>query len=363
MLSRRLATQSRGYATKVSAKDFPGKVSTLTIKVNAGSRYATKDGISHLLSRFNFQNTTARSALRLTRESELLGGEFSSTIDRDSIYLSAKFLKEGLPYYVNALSDVLYKTSFKPHEFPEVVLPAAKYDLSKANASPIFKADELLHSLSFRNGLGNPLYYDGVQKISLEEIKEFANKVYTKENIEVIGSGINEADLNKFISESSLAQLPTGSSLSSSSVPKFYQGAESRIRASGESVAAIAVPVKTEEFATFEVFSAYLTSALSDVVVSDAKLNKYSQAGLFTLFVKGDASQVSENIKKVALLLKSGVDISSASGLASTKLALASEASVVPHQVDVSKVKDFKLGKFNYVAIGDINNLPFADEL
>lgn len=45
MLSRRLArsipSSARGYATKVQATDFEaGKVSSLTVKVNAGSRYA-----------------------------------------------------------------------------------------------------------------------------------------------------------------------------------------------------------------------------------------------------------------------------------------------------------------------------------
>lgn len=368
MLSRRVASvpySARGYATKVTATASEGKVSTLTVKVNAGSRYATKDGISHLLSRFNFQNTQSRSALRLTRESEVLGGVFSSKVERDAIYLSANFLKEALPYYVNAIADVLYKTSFRPHEFPEVVLPAAKYDLATALASPYYSATELAHAISFRQGLGNPLLYDGVEKISLADVKAFADTVYVKENVEVIAKGVDAKALEGFIKESALNNLPSGASLAASAAPKSYVGVETRQRAAGESVAVIAVPVKTADFATYEVLASFLTSPLTELsqAVSHATLNKYSQAGLFTLFVKGDAATVSTNVKKVAAALKGGVSLSSATTYASVKLALANESAISPVELDLAKIKDFKLGKFNFVALGDVNGLPYADEL
>lgn len=361
MLSRRFAS-TRGFATKVTAKEFSGKVSTLTVKVNAGSSVASKDGLAHLLSRFNFHNTTPRSALRLTRESELLGGQFESKVDRETITLSAKFLAESLPYYVNALGDVLKSTSFRPHELPESVLPAAKVDAAAANACPVFKADELLHSLSFRSGLGAPLYFDGVQKISLEDIKEYAAKVYTQSNIEIIASGVNQADLTKFVNDSVFAQLPVGESLAAKAAPKTFEGAETRFRSAGQSVAGVAVPVKTADFATYEVLTAYLNSALSTLNV-EAKFVQYSQAGLFTVIAKSsDASAVAADIKAAVAQLKAGLDLSAAKALAATELALAEETTGVK-AVDVSAVKNFKLGKFNYVAVGDVNNLPFADEL
>lgn len=370
MLSRRLArsipSSARGYATKVQATDFEaGKVSSLTVKVNAGSRYASKDGISHLLSRFNFQNTRSKSALRLTRETELLGGEFYSKVDRDAIYLTANFLKENLPYFVNALGDVLYKTSFRPHELPEVVLPAAKYDLTVASSNPTFKASELLHSITYRGDLGKPLYYDGVEKITLDDIKAYADKVYVKENIEIYGKGINPRDLDNFYKDSSLYGLPEGKSLLASSAPKTYEGVESRLRSTGASVAAIGVPVKVADFGTYEVLTNFLSSPLSDLsqIISDVKFNKYAQSGLFTLFVIGDAQTVSTNIKKIVTSLKKSQNISAANKYTAAQLALANDNALAPLSIDFSKVKDFKLGKYNYVAVGDVNNLPYADEL
>lgn len=365
MLSQRLklAKQATRKYT-ISSKDGPGKFSTLTVKVHAGSRYATKDGIAHLLSRFNFQNTINKSALRLARESELLGGQFKSSVDREYITLSTTFLKEDLPYYVNALGNVLYKTAFRPYELPESVLPAAQEDLMATASCPIYKAEDLLYNVTFRKGLGNTILYDNVNKISLEDIKDYANKVYTKENMEIIGQGINEVDLKKFVNDSLFSSLPSGSSLITSVQPKTYVS-EARVRFVGESVGAIAVPVVKEEFATYEVLSRYLDSALSELssLISKIKFDKYNDVGLFSLYVKGDASTVSSNLKKIVSELKTGKDISLAKDITNLQLALQGEAAISPVELDISSVKDFKLRKFSYVAVGDVSNLPFADEL
>ena len=369
MLSRSVRLQFAKQAIRrytVTATDNSDKISSLAIKVHAGSRYATKDGIAHLLSRYNFQNTNGKSALRLVRESELLGGQFESKVDREYITLSANFLKEDLPYFVNALSNVLYKTSFRPHELTESVLPAAQHDLSVSNLSPLQKAEDLLYEVSFRSGLGNPVLYDGVEKITLDDIKEYSNKVYTKENIEIIGTGVNEADLKRFINDSLLNTLPSGSSLVSKTPTKSYSG-ETRLRSEGESVAAIAIPVNIENFGEYEVLARYLTSDLTDlsVVIDSAKLDKYADTGLFSLYVKGaDASVVASNIKKVVSELKQGKDISVAKEATSLLLALKNKNSLeLVKDIKLDAVKNFKLSKFSYVAIGDVSKLPYLDEL
>lgn len=350
----------------VSATDGSGKISSLSVKVHGGSRYATKDGVSHLLSRFNFQNTSGKSALRLVRESELLGGKFESKVDREYITLKATFLKEDLPYYVNALGNVLYKTSFKPYELNETVLPAVQHDLAVAQTCPVKKAEDLLYNVTFRSGLGNTVLYDGVEKVSLEDIQQFADKVYTKENIEIVGQGVNEADLKRFVNDSLLSSLPSGTPLAASVAPKTYTG-ETRARfANADSVAAISVPVSKESFGEYEVLSRYLTSPLFELseLVHSAKVQRFKDIGLFTLFVKGpDAAVVSENIKKVVSQLKKGKDISVAKELTSLKFALENDGAVPPAELKIDSVANFKLNKFNYVAVGDVSKLPYADEL
>ncbi|CAI4862650.1 CQS_1a_G0057040.mRNA.1.CDS.1 [Saccharomyces cerevisiae] len=350
----------------VSARDAPTKISTLAVKVHGGSRYATKDGVAHLLNRFNFQNTNTRSALKLVRESELLGGTFKSTLDREYITLKATFLKDDLPYYVNALADALYKTAFKPHELTESVLPAARYDYAVAEQCPVKSAEDQLYAITFRKGLGNPLLYDGVERVNLQDIKDFADKVYTKENLEVSGENVVEADLKRFVDESLLSTLPAGKSLVSKSELKSFLGEENRVRFIGDSVAAIGIPVNKASLAQYEVLANYLTSALSNLsgLISSAKLDKFTDGGLFTLFVRDqDSAVVSSNIKKIVADLKKGKDLSPAINYTKLKNAIQNESVSSPIELNFDAVKDFKLGKFNYVAVGDVSNLPYLDEL
>ena len=58
------------------------------------------------------QSTEKRSSLRITRESELLGGQLMAYHTREHVVVGAKFLKEDLPYFVELLSEVLYQTKF-----------------------------------------------------------------------------------------------------------------------------------------------------------------------------------------------------------------------------------------------------------
>jgi ubiquinol-cytochrome c reductase core subunit 2 len=54
----------------------------------------------------------------LQRESELLGGSLGSTLSKENIVLRAKFLRNDLPYFVEALADVLCYTRYlrtSPH--------------------------------------------------------------------------------------------------------------------------------------------------------------------------------------------------------------------------------------------------------
>ncbi|KAL3234646.1 Cytochrome b-c1 complex subunit 2, mitochondrial [Nakaseomyces bracarensis] len=361
MLSRGQLLRNSVRQYSIVTKECPGNLSILKVKVHGGSRYATKDGVSHLLSRFNFQNTNTKSALRLVRESELLGGCTKSYVDREFITLEARFLKEDLPYYVNALSNVLYKTSFKPHELPESVIPAAKYDLAVAGSNPCNQAEDVLYNISFRDGLGKPLLYDSVERVSIEDIKAFSDKVYTKDNIIIEGVGINEADLKKFVTESLFNSLPQGSNLSSSAKSETFTGKEARLRRVGESVAAIGVPVAKKDFALYDTVAAYLNSELFPLtdLLCEAKFTQYPDTGFLTVKVKsGDSAVVAENIKKVVKELKKSHDVSKAIDLAKLHQ---SPSSAVDK---LEGVKDFKLDdKFNYVAVGDVSNLPFRDQL
>lgn len=372
MLSR---VSARAYSTapvKLVSRDAAGSLSTISAVVsNAGSK-SGKAGVSHLLSKYGFLNTETKSALRLARESELLGGRFSSHVTRDAIVLSATFLKQDLPYYVNALANVLAKPSFRPHEFAETVLPVARAESAAAHADNAFVALEELHALSFRKGLGQPLYYSDAQKVSFEDVTAFAAETYAKGNVHLVAQGVNEADLAGFVAESAFSELASGST--AAPAVKTYTGVESRIAASGASFAAIAVPVATKDFAQYEVLAAAAgtstlhgaVSPLSKIPGADSKLYKYQDAGLFVVSVQGaDGVAVAEGIKaaKKAVSAISESDLANANKAAQLSVAL-QESFEFPHDNAVSaETKGAKLSAFNYVAVGNIDVLPYADEL
>lgn len=359
----------RRYTVVASAAAAAAPTATLAVRVHGGARYADKDGLAHLLSRFNFQSTGDKSALRLVRESELLGGALRSSVDREYITLQATFLKESLPYYVNAIASVLYKTSFKPHELVESVGPAAAYDLAVATSDPVKVAEDALYAATYRSaGLGRPVLFDGVEQVTLDDIKQYANKVYTQENIEIFATGVEERDLKRFVGESLINTLPKGSAIKEAAAPKAFAG-EVRIRAHGPNVAAVAIPAESAaQIPELQVLKAYLASPLyanADAIERVAFDSFSGTHGLLSLYVKGaNASAVSANIKKVVADLKAGLDIAPAKELAQVDAALAAQQSAVPvEQLALDKVAKFKLGKFAYSAVGDVTQLPYRDEL
>ena len=58
------------------------------------------------------QNTQRRSALRITRESELLGGQLNSYHTREVLVLEASFLRDDLPYFAELLGEVVTKNKY-----------------------------------------------------------------------------------------------------------------------------------------------------------------------------------------------------------------------------------------------------------
>ncbi len=58
------------------------------------------------------QNTQKRSALRITRESELLGGQLTAYHTREALVLQASFLRGDLPYFAELLGEVITQTRY-----------------------------------------------------------------------------------------------------------------------------------------------------------------------------------------------------------------------------------------------------------
>lgn len=236
---------SRAFSTAevagipIAVREDLRPVSKVSVVVKAGSRYSATPGVAHVLSKFAFQNTAKRSALRLVRESELLGGSLTSSINRENIVLTATFLREDLPYFVDALADTTQNSLYKKYELKENVTPYAIGESKAAYSNPLFAAEAAAYETAFRTGLGNSLYVEPYSPVSIDQVTSYAKEAYAKANISIAATNVNAEDLESFVSES-FGSLAQGSALNSPA-SKVY-GGEARIKAAGPSALTLVFP-------------------------------------------------------------------------------------------------------------------------
>lgn len=219
-------TLSQANGINIISKDLGGPATSLSIVIRSGSRYEPSPGLAHLLQRFAFKNTERRSSLRIVREIELLGANLFSTLSRETITLSAKFLRNDLAYFVNLLAEVLMKTRYNAHELDETVLPYALSENKRRYINPTTLGLDTLHELAFRRGLGSPVLTNERNNVTVEMIKNYAKKMYVKNNLVILAKNANQLELVELVKEH-FNDLPLGAIVPSPQTN--YYGGENRI--------------------------------------------------------------------------------------------------------------------------------------
>ncbi|KAE8145725.1 Metalloenzyme, LuxS/M16 peptidase-like protein [Aspergillus avenaceus] len=412
---------------KLANREVAGPTSTLALVAKAGPRYQPFPGFSDALEQFAFKSTLKRSALRINREVELLGGEVSSTHSRENVVLRAKFLSNDLPYFAELLAEVASQSKFAAHELNEVIVKHLELRQQALAANPEQQAVDAAHALAFHRGLGESLTPSNTtpfeKYLSTEALAEYAQQAYAKSNIALVGSGASSADLSKWVGEF-FKELPNNGSssqyqLRDNKASKYY-GGEQRIASKSGNAVVIAFPGSSAFGSSgykpeISVLAALLggestikwtpgfsllaqaTQGFSQVRAS-TKSVAYSDAGLFTITLSGKADQVAsasknavdalkkvaagevanEEIKKAAALAKFRALESAQSletGLEATGSALLSGGK--PYQigeiaqgidgVTEAQVKDaaknLLSGKASVASVGDLFQLPYSEDL
>ncbi|KAK9739190.1 ubiquinol-cytochrome c reductase core subunit 1, partial [Basidiobolus ranarum] len=250
-----VATSVASNGVRIAASEESSPVSSLSVVVGAGSRFENPHnfGVSQVLKSFAFKNTRERSAFRITREAELQGAQLSVSQGRESLVYSAEFLSQDLPYFVQLLSDVISQTNFAKYEYLDVkkfVQEQAKQSLS----NPEIKVFEALHSVAFRNGLGNSLYSKAGSKATYEDLMQFVNQSYVGSNISVVGTGVEKEQLDGLVQQH-FGKLDQG--VKAKSASSKYYGGESRLEFSGEhgalALAFEGAPLSSSEYLRLQV--------------------------------------------------------------------------------------------------------------
>ncbi|KAI3327556.1 ubiquinol-cytochrome C reductase complex CORE protein 2 precursor [Xylariaceae sp. AK1471] len=407
---------------KVATRDSRGPTTKLAIVAKAGTRYEPAPGLTVGLEEFAFKNTASRSALRIVREAELLGGQLLAYHTREALVIEASFLREDIPYFTELLAEVVSQTKYTTYEFHEDVERVLHLKQAKLAGDVSALALDAAHSVAFHTGLGASLYPSPSTPLKgyLNEnaIADYAGAVYNKSNIALIGDGATSQALHKW-TEQFFKAVPSSatSSVTLNSKASTYFGGEQRTSHTGGNALVLAFPGSS--FGTFKpeiaVLAALLggqpnvkwspgftvlskaTSAVPGAKASATNL-AYSDAGLLAIQINGAAASIRKTAEEAVKALKSiaqgsiskedltkavakakfdALDasqsgdstlLSAGSGIVQTgKPFQIAETVQSINGVTADKLKTAAKslldGKATVAAVGDLHVLPYAEEL
>ncbi|KAL2066241.1 hypothetical protein VTL71DRAFT_2312 [Oculimacula yallundae] len=315
---------------KVASRDVAGPTTKLAVVAKAGTRYQSLPGLTCGLEQFAFKNTLKRSALRITRESELLGGQLTAYHTREALVIEAKFLREDLPYFTELLGEVVSQTKYTAHEYHEEVEPIIKLAQQKLLGNVSELAINSAHGLAFHRGLGTPLYPSSSTPLSKylseESIANFSQSAYSKSNFAVVANGASQTDLTKWVGEFFKDSKSSASALSGEST-KYYGGEERIAHNSGNSfviafpgsssftaggsykpeIAVLAALLGGKSSIKWSPGFSLLSKAVSSFPGASVATTHlaYSDAGLLTIQFSGSASAIRDASAEAVKAIKS----------------------------------------------------------
>ncbi|KAL1873860.1 ubiquinol-cytochrome c reductase core subunit 1 [Diaporthe australafricana] len=304
---------------KVASRDPRGPTARIAVVAKAGTRYQPLPGLS---------NTDRRSALRITRESELLGGQLTAYHTREALVVEAAFLRNDLPYFTELLGEVITKTRYSTHEFQEEIERIVHLKQAKLTNNALGQALDNAHSVAFHKGLGSSIYPSSSTTLGpyLNEnsIAAFAETVYTKPNIAIVADGTTQANLSKWI-EPFFRDVPASapSDLKLFTEASKYYGGEQRTSLAGSNAMVLAFPghnLQSDKADVavlaallggessikwspgFSLFSKASAASGSSVL---AKNLAYTDTGLLTIQITGSSVAVRKGAEEAVKALKS----------------------------------------------------------
>ncbi|KAJ6581388.1 Metalloenzyme, LuxS/M16 peptidase-like protein [Mycena capillaripes] len=404
---RSFATVVDAGGLKVAAIDSNQPTVSVTVLAKAGPRYQHKTGVAHALKNFAFKSTAERSALGTVRESELYGGVLSATLSREHLALTAEFLRGDEEFFVNVLASVVASTKYYRHEYEELVLPTIESEVNALHADPATHALELAHALAFRSGLGASLFASPSTHVTAEDVQQFAASAFAKGNFAILGTGISQSSLASIVQDVLLPKPLTPPTTAATT----YFGGETRQESHGvpqtifigfgsagspaPELAALAAYLdpnpsvkwarssspllQAEKTSVQAVYLPYSDAALVGLLIQGPTTAAVREAGKAAVAaLKGTSGIKAEELKsavaKAKFRLASSTDNRAGlvGVLGSKVLAGSSETSLESSLSALEKVTsagitkaatDLVKNKPVYVAIGDTQFLPYADEL
>ncbi|KAJ8319159.1 hypothetical protein KUTeg_004250 [Tegillarca granosa] len=355
-------------------------VKKVAVAVNAGARYEKIDelGVTHALRRGANLGTSSFSTIEITKNIQVIGGNFSCTSTRElMLYCFTGVNSVMLDKVISLMGSITTEPLFNFWELAELKKQMTT-DLAFLENNPNAKLVELLHNAAYRGTLGRSLYASEhrLEKLSQEQLLGYVGNNYVRDRMALIGVGVELEQL-----ESLGSTWEIGSPSSSDNEKVVYCGGE-RLHDTGGDMAYVAVANEgvgstSKEFLTSIVLQMIMgtepsikyagcTSRLGQAVsqgtnkpfsVSCLNMN-YSDSGLFGFHIQGYAGDIDKMVKKAseqfASLTKGGLtDQEVARAKNKTKAAIAMKAESSESIVSDLAEQVFTHGQFFDLA--DIN--------
>ena len=191
--------------------------------MRAGSRHEVPElnGISHFVEHMVFKGTRSRSAQRIAREVDAIGGNLDAFTGKETVCFNIKVLDEHVPTALDVLSDLVLNPVFASEEIARergVILEEIKMDEDNP--------DTLVHEIFMQNfwkghPLGKPILgtRETVRSFEQNTLVRFFEQRFQSGNMVFSAAGNIEHDSFVELVARHFSSLAPGSSLNDSAAP------------------------------------------------------------------------------------------------------------------------------------------------
>ncbi len=192
------------------------------IKTGSRDEQAEVNGISHFVEHMVFKGTKSRSAQRIAREVDAMGGNLDAFTSKETVCFNVKVLDEHVPRALDVLSDLILNPVFAPEDIRrerDVILEEIKMDEDNP--------DTLVHETFVQNlwknhPLGRPILgtKDTVSRFDQPTILDYYGGRFLGGNAVFSAAGHLEHDALVAMVTEKLAAMPAGKMESATDRPQ-----------------------------------------------------------------------------------------------------------------------------------------------
>ena len=182
--------------------------------INSGSRdeSALENGISHFVEHMVFKGTQSRSAQRIAREVDSIGGNLDAFTGKETVCFNIKVLDENMPPALDVLSDLVLHPKFSQADLEReqgVILEEIKMD----EDNPDYLVHETFTQNFWKNHpLGRPILGTAktVSSFDQDTVFDHHRRRFTPENMVFSAAGHLHHDEFLALVEAKFGGLPPG---------------------------------------------------------------------------------------------------------------------------------------------------------